>query len=183
MNRTPPPERALAAGIGARHSHAVHCWPGRSDGRVVTRWPEYRLRLGAARLRRGIHQVCGRRRREAAASIRPATRIPGCRRTGLATSCCSAKTAGTSTSTRYRCGVTIANSFRSFVPEYSERDAQFSPDMNWIAYESNKSGQSEIYMTRFPGAGREFPSPRAAAPRSGGIRHQNELFYVALTAN
>ena len=65
--------------------------------------------------------------------------------------------------------------------EYSERDAQFSPDMNWIAYESNKSGQSEIYMTRFRGAGREFPiSTNGGAQVRWNPSNRNELFYVAL---
>ena len=65
--------------------------------------------------------------------------------------------------------------------EYSERDAQFSPDMNWIAYESNKSGQSEIYMTRFPGAGFEFPiSTNGGAQVRWNPANRNELFFVSL---
>jgi Tol biopolymer transport system component len=65
--------------------------------------------------------------------------------------------------------------------EYSERDAQFSPDMHWIAYESNKSGQSEIYMTRYPEPGREFPvSTKGGAQVRWNPANRNELFYVSL---
>ena len=65
--------------------------------------------------------------------------------------------------------------------EYSERDAQFSPDMKWVAYESNKSGRSEIYLTRFRGAGREFPiSTSGGAQVRWNPANKNELFYVAL---
>jgi Tol biopolymer transport system component len=67
--------------------------------------------------------------------------------------------------------------------EYSERDAQFSPDMKWIAYESNKTGLSEIYMTRFRGTGREFPvSTNGGAQVRWNPANRNELFYVALDA-
>jgi dipeptidyl aminopeptidase/acylaminoacyl peptidase len=65
--------------------------------------------------------------------------------------------------------------------EASERDAQFSPDVKWVAYESDKSGRSEIYLTRFRGKGREFQ-----ISTDGGVQvrwnpsNRNELFYVAL---
>jgi hypothetical protein len=63
----------------------------------------------------------------------------------------------------------------------SERDAQFSPDTKWVAYESNKSGQSEIYLTRFRGSGQEFPvSPTGGAQVRWNPKNRNELFYVAL---
>jgi dipeptidyl aminopeptidase/acylaminoacyl peptidase len=65
--------------------------------------------------------------------------------------------------------------------EASERDAQFSPDMKWVAYESDKSGRSEIYLTRFPARGREFQiSPDGGAQVRWNPANQNELFYVAL---
>lgn len=65
--------------------------------------------------------------------------------------------------------------------EYAERDAQFSPDMRWIAYESNKSSRSEIYMTRFPKPGREFQvSTNGGAQVRWNPKNPNEVFYVAL---
>lgn len=36
---------------------------------------------------------------------------------------------------------------------FEERDAQFSPDGKWIAYQSNESGRFEIYVQPFPGPG------------------------------
>ncbi len=33
-----------------------------------------------------------------------------------------------------------------------ERNPQFSPDNNWIAYQSSESGKDEIYVASFPGA-------------------------------
>ena len=67
---------------------------------------------------------------------------------------------------------------------FSERLAQFSPDGQWIAYESDESGRSEIYLQPFTTAG-----PNAAArvlvSTAGGAqarwRHDGKaLFYVAL---
>jgi hypothetical protein len=63
----------------------------------------------------------------------------------------------------------------------SERDAQFSPDMKWVAYESDKSGRSEVYMTRFGARGREFPiSPDGGAQVRWNPSNRNELFYLSL---
>jgi Tol biopolymer transport system component len=65
--------------------------------------------------------------------------------------------------------------------EASERDAQLSPDMKWVAYESDKSGRSEIYLTRFRGGPREFQiSPGGGAQVRWNPANRNELFYVAL---
>ena len=65
--------------------------------------------------------------------------------------------------------------------EASERDAQFSPDVQWVAYESDKSGRSEIYLTRFRGRGREFQiSTDGGAQVRWNPSNRNELFYVAL---
>ena len=63
----------------------------------------------------------------------------------------------------------------------TEDQGQFSPDGNWIAYTSNESGQSEIYVVPFP------PDPAARrwlVSRGGGVmprwrRDGKELFYVS----
>jgi len=34
--------------------------------------------------------------------------------------------------------------------QFNERDAQFSPDSKWIAYESDESGNGQIYIQPFP---------------------------------
>ena len=53
-----------------------------------------------------------------------------------------------------------------------ERNGQFSPDGKWIAYESNKSGRSEIYVQPFPGPGGDLQvsSNDAATPPCGDAR-------------
>jgi len=63
--------------------------------------------------------------------------------------------------------------------EFDERDAQFSPDGRWIAYESNRSGDYEIYLHPFPG-----PGPSTRVSNAGGAQPRwrqdgTELFYVA----
>jgi serine/threonine protein kinase len=63
---------------------------------------------------------------------------------------------------------------------FDERDGQFSPDGNWIAYQSDESGQFEVYVQKFPvSAGKERVSTNGGAQvrwRSDG----KELFYIAL---
>lgn len=63
----------------------------------------------------------------------------------------------------------------------NEDQGQFSPDGHWVAYTSNESGQSEIYVIPFP------PSPNAGrwqVSRGGGVqprwrRNGKELFYIS----
>jgi WD40-like Beta Propeller Repeat len=62
---------------------------------------------------------------------------------------------------------------------FEERDAQFSPDGQWIAYQSNESGQFEVYAHLFPRGPRVRISPNGGAQvrwRDDG----RELFYIAL---
>jgi Tol biopolymer transport system component len=63
---------------------------------------------------------------------------------------------------------------------FQERDAQFSSDAKWIAYQSNESGHFEIYVQPFPG-----PGPKTQVSSNGGIQVRwrqdgKELFYVSL---
>jgi Tol biopolymer transport system component len=63
---------------------------------------------------------------------------------------------------------------------FEERDAQFSPDGNWIAYHSNESGQHEVYVQPFQRAGE-----RMRISRDGGVQARwrsdgRELFYLTL---
>jgi Tol biopolymer transport system component len=63
--------------------------------------------------------------------------------------------------------------------KFDERDAQFSPDGRWIAYQSNQSGRFEIYLQRFPGGGEPIPiSTNGGAQVRWG--RNGELFYLAL---
>ncbi|HLG59962.1 MAG TPA: protein kinase [Vicinamibacterales bacterium] len=61
-----------------------------------------------------------------------------------------------------------------------ERDAQFSPDGQWIAYQSNESGRFEIYVQSFP-----KPLDKWRISTSGGAQVRwcgdaSELFFLAL---
>ncbi len=62
---------------------------------------------------------------------------------------------------------------------FHEENGQFSPDGKWIAYQSNESGEMEIYLQPFPG-----PGPRTRISSDGGVqvrwRHDGkEVFYLA----
>ena len=62
---------------------------------------------------------------------------------------------------------------------FNESQGQFSPDGRWIAYVSNDSGPSQVYVAPFPGRG-----GKAQVSTGGGTsprwRHDGkELFYVA----
>src|SRR5262249_40678886 len=61
---------------------------------------------------------------------------------------------------------------------FDERDAQFSPDRKWIAFQSVESGENEIYLQPFPTGPKQRISDACGAQvrwRSDG----KELFYVA----
>jgi len=60
---------------------------------------------------------------------------------------------------------------------FNESDPRFSPDGRWIAYESDESGRSEIYVQPYPG-----PGGKSQVSRDGGTepvwnRNGRELFY------
>ncbi len=63
---------------------------------------------------------------------------------------------------------------------FEERDAQFSPDGKWIAYQSNESGQHEVYVQPF-----RSPGERVRISANGGVQARwradgQELFYLTL---
>jgi dipeptidyl aminopeptidase/acylaminoacyl peptidase len=62
-----------------------------------------------------------------------------------------------------------------------EREAEFSPNGKWIAYQSTASGRSEVYIQPFPVDADAIILPVStnggAQPRWGS---NNELFYIAL---
>jgi eukaryotic-like serine/threonine-protein kinase len=66
-----------------------------------------------------------------------------------------------------------------FAPSSSSvRIAQFSPDGQWIAYQSDESKRYEIYVARFPGAGskRQISVTGGISPR--WRRDGKEIFYM-----
>jgi dipeptidyl aminopeptidase/acylaminoacyl peptidase len=62
--------------------------------------------------------------------------------------------------------------------EFHEVNAEFSPDGHWIAYSSDESGRSEIYVTPFDGASgkRQISTGGGRFPKWRG----NEIFYLGL---
>jgi Tol biopolymer transport system component len=63
--------------------------------------------------------------------------------------------------------------------QFSESASHFSPDGQWLAYSSDESGRSEIYVSAFPG-----PGGRIAISTDGGTEPRwstdgRELFYRA----
>jgi Tol biopolymer transport system component len=63
---------------------------------------------------------------------------------------------------------------------YDERNAEFSPDGRWIAYQSNESGQSEIYAQPFPGPGRKERISTSGGAQVRWSSDGKELFYIGL---
>jgi outer membrane protein assembly factor BamB len=60
-----------------------------------------------------------------------------------------------------------------------EMDAQFSPDGRWIAYESNQSGQAEIFVRPFPESRGQWQSSTAGGTQPRWRADAKELFYVS----
>jgi serine/threonine-protein kinase len=63
--------------------------------------------------------------------------------------------------------------------KFDERNGIVSPDGRWLAYESNSSGQVEIYVRPFPNVGSgEWLVSRAGGKTPLWARSGKELFYV-----
>jgi dipeptidyl aminopeptidase/acylaminoacyl peptidase len=63
---------------------------------------------------------------------------------------------------------------------FDEKDGQFSPDSHWVAYESNESASSEIYVRPFPDPSKN----RWLVSKGGGTNPRwrgdgKEIFYLA----
>jgi serine/threonine-protein kinase len=70
-----------------------------------------------------------------------------------------------------------------FQTPFDERNAALSPDGQWMAYESNESGQSRIYVRPFPhaaGARYEISTGGGRTPAWGPDGH--ELFFIDRTS-
>ena len=63
---------------------------------------------------------------------------------------------------------------------FEERNAQFSPDGRWIAYESDLSGRFEIYVQPFGRSGVRQQVSTTGGAQVRWARDRNELFYIAL---
>jgi Tol biopolymer transport system component len=62
---------------------------------------------------------------------------------------------------------------------FNEQHAQFSPDGRWIAYQSNRTGRSEIYLRPFPGPGEDVPVSTNGGGQARWHPDGTELFYIA----
>lgn len=60
-----------------------------------------------------------------------------------------------------------------------ERDGQFSRDVRWVAYSSNVSGRSEIYVQPFPGPGGKVPVSTVGGAQPRWRHDGKEIFYIA----
>jgi len=62
---------------------------------------------------------------------------------------------------------------------FNEASAQFSPDVRWVAYQSDESGQYQIYVQPFPGPGGKSQVSNAGGTQPRWNRNGKELFYIA----
>jgi Tol biopolymer transport system component len=60
-----------------------------------------------------------------------------------------------------------------------ERDPRFAPDTRWIAYESDETGRSEIYVTPFPPTGAKWQVSSRGGRNPAWQGDGRELFFVA----
>ena len=69
----------------------------------------------------------------------------------------------------------------AFIGEpFFELASQFSPDGRWLAYNSNESGRSEVYVVPFPGPGARTRISTAGGDNARWRRDGKEIFYLEL---
>ncbi len=61
--------------------------------------------------------------------------------------------------------------------QFTETGAKFSPDGRWIAYTSNESGESEVYVLAYPGPGGKWKISTGGGAEPIWARSGRELFY------
>ena len=64
-------------------------------------------------------------------------------------------------------------------PNFDERDGKFSPDGDWIAYQSNETARFEIYLVPFPSLDRKIPVTSTGGMQVRWRRDGQALFYLA----
>jgi len=60
-----------------------------------------------------------------------------------------------------------------------EAHPDWSPDGRWIAYDSNESGRSEVYVRPYPGPGARYPVSRDGGSSPAWAGDGRDLFYLA----
>lgn len=63
--------------------------------------------------------------------------------------------------------------------QFNEDYGQFSPDGRWVAYFSDESGKSEVYVAPFPGPGGKWQISTAGGSFPRWRRDGTEIFYRA----
>lgn len=63
--------------------------------------------------------------------------------------------------------------------DFNETFGVFSPDGRWMAYSSNESGKSHVYVRPFPGPGGKYQVSTTGGSRVRWRRDGKELFYLA----
>ncbi len=62
--------------------------------------------------------------------------------------------------------------------EFAEAEGRFSPDTRWIAYSSDDSGESEVYVQAFPARGERWRVSDAGGSAPKWRQDGKELFYL-----
>jgi Tol biopolymer transport system component len=62
---------------------------------------------------------------------------------------------------------------------FDETQGQFSPDVRWLAYTSNETGRTEVYVRPFPEAGGKLQVSTGGGSQPRWRPDGKELFYVA----
>jgi Tol biopolymer transport system component/tRNA A-37 threonylcarbamoyl transferase component Bud32 len=63
--------------------------------------------------------------------------------------------------------------------EFNESEAVFSPDGHWMAYISDESGRTEVYVAPFPGPGGKWQASTAGGRTPRWRKDGRELYYLA----
>lgn len=63
--------------------------------------------------------------------------------------------------------------------QFNERNAVFSPDVHWIAYDSDASGKFEVYLSPFPRGGEKWQVSQLGGEQPQWSRDGRELYYLA----
>jgi Tol biopolymer transport system component len=64
-----------------------------------------------------------------------------------------------------------------------DADAVLSPNGKWMAYQSNESGQLEIFVQSFPAGGGKFQISQTGGFKAMWRRDGEELFFLSLDSN
>ena len=60
---------------------------------------------------------------------------------------------------------------------FNEADARFSPDGKWVSFTSNENGQSQVYITPFPGLGSKMPISTEGGTTARWSRDGKRLYF------